>query len=99
VRKFGGGTIPRTGELAVVTVKEIGPSSVPMVADFRDHLALAFKPAGLLVGIDMHGDMRLGSRKPRMRDGVWYTSLDMSACERWKDVILSGKDLDLWPIS
>lgn len=98
VRKFGNGTIPRDGELALLTVEGIGPRAKPMVADFRDHMAVSFKPAGMFVGIDKSGDMRLGRGTPEMRDGVWYLPVDRSPNTRWRDVTLSADDLELRPI-
>lgn len=98
MKKFGPDTIPRVGELALLTVRDVGPDSRPMVADFRDHLAVFFKPAGLFIGLDGAGDMRLGGRTPKMRDGVWYIPVDPGAGSRWKDIVLSVEDLELRPI-
>ena len=70
MQKLDPSIIPSDGRLVILTVRDIGEDSQVMAADFRDTLALVYKPTGSYIGAGMFG-IRLGKRPIEMVNGIW----------------------------
>lgn len=81
--------------MALLTTTEIGEDSPVLMADFRDSMVLVHRASGCFLGISRGSGVRLCSRKPFMRDGVWCARADEEAQLRFPSLSLGPEDVRL----
>lgn len=86
------------GALALLTALEVTETSEVQMADFRDSLVLCHRPSGALLGVSRGSGVRLCSRPPFMRDGVWCGLPDAAAQQAFPSLKLGPSDVVLVPV-
>lgn len=81
--------------LALLTTAEIGEKNPVMMADFRDSMVLVHRASGCFLGISRGHGVRLCSRRPFMRDGIWCARADEDAQLRFPSIVLGPGDVSL----
>jgi hypothetical protein len=94
MRPIDSALIPVDGSLVVLTSKDIATNSRLFIADFRDMLALVYKPTGSYLGAG-HTGIRLGKRPLEMKNGLWLMQEDVELRKTHSDVQVSPDMLAL----
>lgn len=75
MRPIDSSLIPEDGSLVLLTSRDIADDSRLMAADFRDMVALVYKPTGSYLGVNATG-VHLGRMPLEMVNGIWLMKED-----------------------
>jgi len=67
---------PVNEHMALITVPELSDTAVLYLADFRDTMALVYKPTNHFIGVTRSMQIRFAKRPFRMIGGIWFCDED-----------------------